>query len=744
MSRTQGNLQTTLAGPATRAPMVQRPRLVKRLLSSPPARLVLLTAPAGFSKTTCLSQWRDADERPFTWVQGEHRHDDPVALAGAIVEGLRETGPIDPEVTAALSAPAPDIENVVLPRLRRALSERTEHFVLVVDDVHLITSKQSNELLRAVVEALPSGSQLALGSRTEPGLPFGRLRANRDLVEMAQRELALTDAEAAALLENIGLRLKPAQVAVIQERTEGWPAATYLAGLSLADQPDIAVAVSSFAGDDRFIVDYLRDEFLATTSGARMRFLTRSSLLDELSGPICDSVLDRNGSARVLRELSRANSLIVPLDRNDSTYRYHHLFAELLAAELRRREPDLEPTLHRRASEWYAEHGDPVRAIDHAIAAEDPARAGQLIWQAFPELTGRGRMATIRNWLDLLGEERVKATSALGLTEAHYHLILGAADKGAHWARQAEAAAEAEPGGRDAVAADLHLLDATFGLSGGSKMEEEAALASELHSPESAWQAPNHLYRGLASHVTGHPERAKPMLREAVRRGAVSTPIIETLALVQLALIAFEDNDSTEALRLTAQAREQVERCGMRDYGSMLEIYACSAMVLASEGRVGEAERDANHAAMLLTAVTGLPLWYEVQARIVLARAFIRLGKSADARVLLADATEFAEMIPDGVVLGAWLGEAEDSLGNAVLDGAEADWQLTSAELRTLQYLPSHLSFREIGEAIHVSPNTIKTQAQAAYRKLGASSRAEAVERAREAGLVSDTGVPAS
>ncbi len=532
-------------------------------------------------------------------------------------------------MTAALSAPAPDIENVVLPRLRRALSERTEHFVLVVDDVHLITSKQSNELLRAVVEALPSGSQLALGSRTEPGLPFGRLRANRDLVEMAQRELALTDAEAAALLENIGLRLKPAQVAVIQERTEGWPAATYLAGLSLADQPDIAVAVSSFAGDDRFIVDYLRDEFLATTSGARMRFLTRSSLLDELSGPICDSVLDRNGSARVLRELSRANSLIVPLDRNDSTYRYHHLFAELLAAELRRREPDLEPTLHRRASEWYAEHGDPVRAIDHAIAAEDPARAGQLIWQAFPELTGRGRMATIRNWLDLLGEERVKATSALGLTEAHYHLILGAADKGAHWARQAEAAAEAEPGGRDAVAADLHLLDATFGLSGGSKMEEEAALASELHSPESAWQAPNHLYRGLASHVTGHPERAKPMLREAVRRGAVSTPIIETLALVQLALIAFEDNDSTEALRLTAQAREQVERCGMRDYGSMLEIYACSAMVLASEGRVGEAERDANHAAMLLTAVTGLPLWYEVQARIVLARAFIRLGKSA-------------------------------------------------------------------------------------------------------------------
>ena len=223
-----------------------------------------------------------------------------------------------------------------------------------------------------------------MGSRTEPVLPLGRMRANRQLIELGQRELALTDAEAGELLENIGLRLSPAQIEVISARTEGWPAATYLAGLALADQPDLGAAVQSFAGDDRFIVDYLRDEFLATTSETRMRFLTRSALLDELTGPACDFVLDRKGAARVLKELASSNALVVPLDRGDTTYRYHHLFAELLQSEMRRREPELEATLHSRASRWYDEQGDSVRAIDHAIAADEPDRAGRAHLAGFP------------------------------------------------------------------------------------------------------------------------------------------------------------------------------------------------------------------------------------------------------------------------------------------------------------------------------------------------------------------------
>ena len=333
--------------------------------------------------------------------------------------------------------------------------------------------------------------------------------------------------------------------------------------------------MQSFAGDDRFIVDYLRDEFLATTSEARMRFLTRSALLDELTGPACDFVLDRKGSARVLKELASTNALVVPLDRSDTTYRYHHLFAELLESELRRREPELEASCTAARAAGTNGRAISVRAIDHAIAADEPDRAGELIWLAFPVLSGRGRMATIRAWLDLLGEDRVKSSSALSLTETHFQLITGEVDRGAHWARMAEAAARAEPGGTDAVAADLHVLEATFSRSGGAEMEAEAARASELHPPESPWQAPSHLYRGVASHITGHPERAIPMLREAVRRGAVATPIIETMALVQLALIAFEDGDverSAAADRAGARAGRALRDAGLREHDVDLRV----------------------------------------------------------------------------------------------------------------------------------------------------------------------------
>lgn len=736
MSGTEGNLRTGIPEPVMSAPLVRRPRLTKMLLSSPPARLVLLDAPAGYSKTTCLSEWAAEDERPAAWVTCERRHDDPVDFASATVAALEAIEPLDPEVSSALSAPSPDIPAVVLPRLRDALEGRAP-FILVVDDLHLVEAAESLEFLRAMTDALPPGSQMALASRGTPDLPLGRARANRELIEVAQRELALTPAETGELLENLGLRLTAAQVEVVHECTEGWPAATYLAGLALADQPRLAEAVESFAGDDRFIVDYLSEEFIAGTSVARMRFMTRSALLDELGGPVCDAVLDRKGSARILKELSRTNSMVVCLDRSDNTYRYHQLFAELLVAELRRREPELEPEIHRRASDWYAEHGDHVRAIDHAIAADDVDRAGELMWLALPGLSGRGRVATLRAWLDQIGEDRVRGCSALALTEAHCRLAVGKADQAPHWARVAIAAADAEPEGRERIAADIHVLDATMGASGAASMEADAARASELHPPESPWQAPSLLYRGVASHLGGHPERATPMLKEAVRRGAAASPVIQALALAQLCLIATDDDDATEAIRLIQQARRQVERCGMRDYGSMLGIYAASAMVLAGEGRVERARSDAEQAAGLLDRATGLPPWYDAQYRIVQARTLIRLDMGADARDLVSQASELVELTPDAVVLRTWLHDARGAMARASTGALAADARLTRAELRTLQYLPSHLSFREIGEAIHVSPNTVKTQAQAAYRKLGARSRAEAVERARGAGLLS-------
>lgn len=727
---------TDTATPHLSSELIPRPKLIERLLRSPPARLVLLTAPAGYSKTTCLAEWAAIDTRPFAWIAADGRYDDPALLVSSIVEALGEIEPLDPDLLAPLSSPRPNFSTVVLPRLSRSLRRRSEPFVLVVDDVHGLHSPEAFEVLEAVIQSLPDGSQVALGSRTEPQLPLGRMRAKRNLVELTYAELKMSRAESGELLAKVGLDLIPDQLDVLFECTEGWPAALYLAGLALAGKADMGAAVASFAGDDRIVVDYLRDEFLGTTSPAKLSFLTRSSLLDELSGPLCDAVLERSGSARLLRDLARSNSLVVSLDRKDSRYRYHHLFREMLQSELRRRKPELEVGIHARASRWYAAHADPDRAIEHAIAAGDLDRTAELIWLAFPDLIGRGRIATIGRWLDHLGDDRVASSGTLALAAAHRCLALGDGVRAAHWRRLAGASADASEDGDRSIEADIRLLDATIAIRGVVQMGEDAARASELFPPETPWQMPCYFYRGVSAHLTGHPERAVPLLREAARRGAVVAPVMQVLALSQLCLIATDEGDWDTGLRLAAQAREQVSRCGLVDYPVVAMVYATSAMVDAHEGQIERAQADVADANRLRLEIADFLPWYEVQVRLLLARACARLDDLESARVLLAEAALFLEGVPDAIILSGCLEQSSASLKSALAKGRGVGWALTRAELRTLQYLPSHLAFREIGERIHLSPNTVKTQAQAIYRKLGASSRAEAVERARDAGLL--------
>lgn len=743
---TRGELAAGLAGefvaakgrPPFGPQLVRRPRLVNRLLRSPSARLVLLTAPAGYSKTTCLAEWAAAEKRPFAWLTAHTRHDDSARLVASIVEVLQEIEPIDPDVLTALATPDPSIPTVGLPRLGRSLQGCGQPFVLVIDDVHAITSPEALEVLHTVVECLPVGAQLALASRTELPLPLGRMRAHRQLVELTRADLSMTRAESGELLARIGLELSPVQLDAILDRTEGWPAALYLAGLALADQSDTSAAVASFAGDDRIVVDYLRDEFLAAAEPTTLSFLTRSSVLDELSGPLCDAALERSDSARVLRDLARSNPLVVSLDRRDGRYRYHRLFGEMLRSELRRREPDeTEARIHSRASRWYAARFDPDHAIDHAIAAGELERAGQLIWLAFPELSGRGRIATLVRWLDQIGDGSVARSPALALCAAHAELARGRGDRAAHWSRVAAGIAKST-GTSESIQADICLLDATLAINGVVQMDKDAARASELHPAEAPWQASCYLYRGVSSHLTGHPERALPMLQEGVRRGAVVSPIIQVISLAQLALIAVQDGDWDRASGLIAQARAQVRRCGLSGYPSIVIVFATSALTHSREGWVERAQADSEDATRLLALLRDFPPWFEVEARLVLFRACVRLDDLDSARVLLDEASRFLERTPDAIILRAWLSESMAALESASTERRGREWSLTKAELRTLQYLPSHLSFREIGERIHVSPNTVKTQAQAVYRKLDASSRAEAVLRARDAGLLGE------
>src|SRR5437763_8741416 len=353
---------TDYAPPPLRPGFVDRDRLLRRLLTSFQVPLVVLVAPPGYGKTTVLAPWAEHDPRPFAWLEIEEADNDPGRLLGSIARALHRLEPLGPDVFGALTVP-PTFSPPALARLRRYVRSRDRDFVLVLDDVHELHAEESLEIVGAIAEDLRDGSQLALGSRTDPPLLLGRLRAHRNLLELRSRDLAMTEAEGAPLLAETGVALQSPEVSALVHQTEGWPAGLYLAALSLRDEGDLGRAVIRFAGDDRVVIDYLRDELLSRLPDGQVRFLTRTSVLDRLSGEVCDAVLERSGSAGVLREMSRSNLLLIPLDRHDEWYRFHTLLSEALRSELRHREPERGAGLPQRARARYERHRDPDRAI---------------------------------------------------------------------------------------------------------------------------------------------------------------------------------------------------------------------------------------------------------------------------------------------------------------------------------------------------------------------------------------------
>lgn len=685
--------------------LIPRPHLVTRLREANGYPLVLITAPAGYAKSTLLSQWAEEDKRRFALITLESADDRPSRLLNRLVRTLD------------------------------SVSSRGRPFVVGIDEADALRSKGALAALANSISSLPPEGQIALVSRRELALPLGRMRAHREVFELTRRDLAMSRAESERLLEAIGLRLTQDDVGALYERTEGWPAALYLAGLALGDEQGAHPDATEFGGDDRFVADYMRDEFLGGISIARLRFLMRTSLLEDLAGKICDDVLERTGSGRVLRELARSKLPLEPLDHADGTYRYHPLFKQTLAAELHRREPELEPRLHRRASAWYAEHERFEEAIDHATDAGEDGLAAELIWARVARYLAEGRREDLRRWLDRFSERKVVGSAQLALATAHLYLALGEGDLARHWTSVAQEAFGEEAMDSD-LEADLLILRATLPTDGVRQMGADAVRAGELHPPDSPWRAMSYFYAGASRYLADETEDARELLEEGARKGAATAPIAQVFCLVQLTFLHLERDDLGDALRVVAQAREQLERFQLGEYPILAFFFVASALTRAHEGRTEEAAADSNRARKMLAGLDGFPDWYQGQARIQLARACLLLDDSPAATELLADAAQYASRLEDAPGLSRWLSEAQSAV-TAMAGGGHRS-ELTPAELRTLRFLPSHLSFREIAEQSFVSANTVKTQAQAIYRKLDATSRGEAVDRARDRGLLQD------
>jgi LuxR family maltose regulon positive regulatory protein len=689
--------------PRLRNGTLHRERLVRRLAQAADIPLVLVVAPAGYGKTTLLVHWVERDPRALAWISLEPAHDDPGRLLAAVTQALNGIGP-----------------------------ERS--YVLVLDGVDRLRSGAVTEALSAIADGVAAGSQLVLASRWEPSLPIGRLRAQGTLVDLGTRDLAMTRRDAAAMLDLAGLELSREEVLMLVQQTEGWPAALYLAALSLHQTRGVPRRAGRFGGADRLMADYLRDEVLGRLADDEIAFLRRTSVLDTLSGPLCDAVLDRMGSGHILRELSRSNVPMVALDSSDATYRYHGMLTQMLEAELHRTEPRIEPELHRRASAWYARSGDIEQAIGHASEAGDVARAGELLWTIAPGRVLEGRNAKVRRWLEPFSPEQIAAHPSLALTAAASHLAMGERDLVEHCASAAERGIGEAAGA--SLRAGVAIMRAAVARDGIDQMARDAESAYELSPGDSPWLSLCCLLRGVAAHLRGRPEEAVLQLEEGARRGAIAAPCIQVLCLAQLALLAVEANDWEQGPLLAARARAQVERLGLARYPIFALVHAVSALVRAHRDRVEDAQADRRRAVELLTELVDYVPWYDVETRLVLARVALRLGDVTGTRTLVGEASHMLPRAEDAVTLKAWRDELLSQVEAFALTTLIGPSSLTTAELRVLGLLPTHLSFREMGRRLHVSANTIKTHAHAVYRKLDVCSRSDAVVRAREMGLL--------
>ena len=520
--------------------------------------MVVVSAPAGYGKSTLVAQWGDLDPRPGGWVRLGPGDNDPVVLLARVVAALERTGPVRGDLLEELSRRPPRIDEVALPLLAADLDER-DPFVLVLDDVDVITAEQSRAILGFLVDQVRSGCQLVLVTRGDPGVPLGRLRASGDLVEIGTEVLALDATETRDVAASGGLELSQAAAEALRERTEGWAAAVALATLSLRGRDDADVRAAGLSGNQQQIADYLLEEVLERQPEHLKRFLLGTSILDRMSAPLCDAVLGVDDAAGSLDALARSNAFVIALDDRREWYRYHHLFGDLLRAELKRRHPELLPVYLGRAADWCERHGSPGEAFAYAYQAGDLAQAGRIALANRYEFTRRGQIESLRLWLERCTEEEIAADPQLAIAAAWVFGYLGDA------ARASRFAAAAERGPLDVASADgasslrsaLANVRTALAPDGIPQMLRDAELvyASEKQAG-SRWLVSGCRAVGVAYVLLGRPQEAITVLREALAFHATnpSSPTRGSSVSSYLAFAATEMGNRRDAQRWAVEA----------------------------------------------------------------------------------------------------------------------------------------------------------------------------------------------
>ena len=732
--------EAKLAAPRQRRGMVPRPRIEQALEAGADAALTLVAAPAGYGKTTAVRAWAEHSGSALAWVTLDAGDNEPARLWTYVATAVdRIRNGLGRRAINRLRVSATGVE-IAVDEVMNAIAQFGRPFTLVLDDLQTVTDRECLASLDYAIERLPATARLIAITRADPALELARLRARGALNEVRAGDLAFTPAEARELLvDRAGLELDDEQIRILRNRTEGWPAAVYLAALWLRSVEDPDRAVLEFGGQHRYVAEYLSQEVLASLDPARRSFLLRAAVLGSFTAELCDAVLDRSDSAAVLGELEESNMFVLSLERRE-WFRVHALFAEFAAAQLGAVEPRVPQMIHRRAAEWLRSQGLAVEAVAHAAAAGDSEVVAELLSEYHLPLIRNGRSRTLLRWAQVLPDELFiehpdaavgAATAALlvGRMTRERRRFLRLADRARAEHPERFAAYEEcvtamvrvaglDDGVSDAVVEGYRAVELAHRSVDETLVAALAALARALYFAGELDGA-----RSAASRALEHPD--------ATRRAPGAA-----VAHAVLALVAADRGRLASARDHAEAARALVGR--ITSSRSWLGSTAAEALgaVLAAAGDLAGAEREFSYAERFLEdEVATVP-----HARLLIRLAGVRCrrGRLDDADDTLRRACEeLAELGDCGAVplfadqVASEIEQARREAGNGRLLGLPSE-----AELAVLRLLATDLSAREIGAQLFLSPNTVRSHIRSIYRKLAVGSREDAVARADTMGLV--------
>jgi LuxR family transcriptional regulator, maltose regulon positive regulatory protein len=568
---TDSLVYTKLRPSQARPELVARPQLTAKLEREPGRKLTLISAPAGFGKTTLLVEWlkeREDGDRSVAWVSLDEGDNDPVRFLSYLVAALRRTvgEEFGEGVLAALRSPEPPRMEAVLGAFVNELADLPGEVGVVLDDYHVIDSENVHRIVTFVLERLPEGAHLVISGRVDPPLPLARLRARGQIIELHAADLRFTPEEAAAFLgDAMGLDLSAGDIAALEGVTEGWIAALQLAALSMRERKDVSGFIRTFSGSHRDVFDFLAEEVLERQTDRVQTFLLETSILGSLSGPLCDALTGREDGQRTLERLERQNLLVVPLDDDRIWYRYHHLFADFLRSRLERERSEQLAPLHLRASEWYEENALVTEAVRHALFTGDHERAARLMESGVGQTWYRGEVMTLLGWLRELPKEAMLRRPLLLVWYAAALMLVGRFDGVESLLREAESAV------------------GSTGQDQGEEPRQAADEADPQHvlATAAAVRSLHARLQGDAQGAIEHARRSLALLPE----GNLDPRPFAALCLAE----AYRAADDLEAANATFAETAELGRAAGHDYIALTAMGSLAYLHMA-QGRLREAE----------------------------------------------------------------------------------------------------------------------------------------------------------